>query len=679
MLNKIHNINCIDGMKKLEENSADIIICDPPYNIGKKFGNNTTNISIEEYLKWCKNWINECIRILKPDGTLYIYGYSETLAFVRTQININVRWIIWHYTNKVCPSLNFWQRSHESILVCSINSKPIFNRDDVREPYTESFIKNAAGKKRKSTKGRFSNGKKETVYKAHANGALPRDIIKIPALAGGAGKKERVEHPTQKPLALCEKLIKAAINKDIDKNTIVVPFSGSGSECLAAQNLNHNFIGFEINPKYIELSNIRLVPNISSNYDLLKTYVNDNLNKNPNLVKTSNDVPTPIECVEEMLSKIPTSYLKNPNLKWLDPCCGCGNFFIVAFNLLNKYHEKKHILENMLYFNDTNEDRIAIVKQIFQNDKYKLNISSNDFLQYDNSKKYDIITANPPYAKLLPSGKRASKNHNLIGSFIKQSLNILNEKGLIVYITPDNWMSYADRNTLISTLTSKQILHLNIHTAKKYFKKIGSSFTWYVIENSNHYKNINIEGIWNKNIYQGTVKSMVRNYIPLYYNKIIQNILFKTIDADNKKFPVETTSFLHKYTKKIHIRIEKDDTFKYKLIHTPSQTVWADIPHKFQDGFKVFIGTTSYYKTFVDNCGMTQSIAFIRCKNEKNAIKINKILNHPLYKFINNICRWGNFNNIRILQHFPHCKNFKKIYTTFNINKEEQDFIINNI
>ncbi len=252
----IFNEDCIVGMKKIKNDSADIVICDPPYNIGKDFGNNSDKQKMDDYLTWCDEWIEECVRILKPNGTLYIYGFSEILAFIRVRININVRWIIWHYTNKVVPSLNFWQRTHESILCCYKN-KPIFNRDDVREPYTDSFLKNAAGKVRKSTKGRFSAGEKETIYKAHENGALPRDVIKISALAGGAGKKERVDHPTQKPLLLCEKLIKASINKNND-TLLVVPFAGSGSECLAAKNLNINFIGFEINEKYVSLCNSRL-------------------------------------------------------------------------------------------------------------------------------------------------------------------------------------------------------------------------------------------------------------------------------------------------------------------------------------------------------------------------------------------------------------------------------------
>ena len=255
-LNKIYNSDCIIGMKKISDNSADIIICDPPYNIGKDFGNNSDKQDFQNYLNWCDQWIEQCIRILKPNGTLYIYGFSEILAFIRVRIQINVRWIIWHYTNKVTPSLNFWQRSHESILCCYKN-KPLFNRDQVREPYTDAFLKNAAGKVRKATKGRFSNGETETTYNAHENGALPRDVIKISTLAGGAGKKERVDHPTQKPLELCQKLIKASKNKE--DTLLVVPFAGSGSECVAAKKENINFIGFEINEEYVKLCNQRLV------------------------------------------------------------------------------------------------------------------------------------------------------------------------------------------------------------------------------------------------------------------------------------------------------------------------------------------------------------------------------------------------------------------------------------
>jgi site-specific DNA-methyltransferase (adenine-specific) len=189
---------------------------------------------------------------------MFVFGFSENLALILTRIplSINRRWIIWHYTNKNVASLNFWQRSHESILVLWKHDK-VFHRDDVREPYTEGFLHGAAGRERTATVGRFSKGTKTTTYTAHPGGALPRDVIKIPALAGGAGMNERVNHPTQKPLALCDRLIKSCKQPATD-GYVFVPFAGSGSECLAAKRNGLPFIGVELNLEYVKLCEERL-------------------------------------------------------------------------------------------------------------------------------------------------------------------------------------------------------------------------------------------------------------------------------------------------------------------------------------------------------------------------------------------------------------------------------------
>ena len=419
----------------------------------------------------------------------------------------------------------------------------------------------------------------------------------------------------------------------------------------------------------------------NSTFDELKSYYDNILNIDKSTYKSSNDEPTPIDCISEMISKLPDEFWKKKDIDILDPCCGNGNFSIpILFKLLN-HHSKKKIVEKILNFNDINETRLDNLRKVFNNDKYNLQITNLDFISCDSEKKYDLIATNPPYAKILENGKRASKNHNLIKDFIEKSLSKLKPNGYLLFITPDNWMSYADRNLLIKTITSLQIVHLDIHTAKKYLKKIGSSFTWYIIQNCPSYKPINISGIWKKTLYTGTVSSKVRRYIPLLYNEIVESILSKTIDNnDFEKFDVKTSSDLHKYTKKEFISSEITDLFKYKLIHTPSQTVYASRPHKFQEGYKVFISTTDKYKVFVDNCGMTQSIVFIICSDEEDANKKANILKHPLYVFINNICRWGNFNNIRILQSFPipnieYTGNYEEIYKYFNITKKEIDYI----
>ena len=424
---------------------------------------------------------------------------------------------------------------------------------------------------------------------------------------------------------------------------------------------------------------------IDSSFIELKKYYDETLNLDKRTYKSSNDEPTPIDCIEEMIQKIPDELWEKKDLSILDPCCGNGNFFIPILFKLLQFHSMKYILENILHFNDINNDRLNNVKSVFYNDKYNLQTTNHDFITHVDSKKYDLIVANPPYAKMNEEGKRTSKNHNLIKLFIDKSLNQLKLNGFLLFITPDNWMSYADRNILIKIITKLQIIHLDIHSAKKYFKKIGSSFTWYVIQNCPYYKDINVSGLWKKIEYTSSVISKQRSYIPLLYNDIVESILSKTIDnVDLEKFDIKTSSDLHRFTKKTLINDTETECYTYRLIHTPSQTVYASRPHKFQNGYKVFISTTNTYKVFVDNCGMTQSIVFILCKNEIEANNFMLILQHPLYTFINNICRWGNFNNIRILQSFPIPKinysgDTSQIYDFFNITSNEIHFIQNNI
>lgn len=277
LLNKCHKIDVLEGLKQLPDSSADVEIIDPPYNIGKDFGNNFDNLDLEEYIKWCRQWIAECERVLKDNGTGYIYGFSEILAYLLPELKLPKRWLVWHYTNKNAATNKFWQRSHESI-ICFWKQNRIFNLDNVREPYTETFIKNAAGKKRAGTSGRFSKKGKETIYVAHKDGALPRDVIKIPALAGGAGRKERffyckkcndlysatfqkehknhdvIFHPTQKPFDLSIKLLTAS--KPKEGGYLVVPFVGTGGEMRAAKTLGMDVIGFDINKDYVTMSNM---------------------------------------------------------------------------------------------------------------------------------------------------------------------------------------------------------------------------------------------------------------------------------------------------------------------------------------------------------------------------------------------------------------------------------------
>lgn len=409
----------------------------------------------------------------------------------------------------------------------------------------------------------------------------------------------------------------------------------------------------------------------------LQAYYDEVLNVDRSTYRSSNDEPTPMACVREMISAIPEALWTREDLAILDPCCGNGNFHVpILFKLRESGHTDEKILGSILTFNDINTQRLENVRRVFPGAK---KVRSDDFLMGPwGDERYDLIVANPPFAKLMPDGKRASKSHNLVGAFIEKALGLLRPDGYLVFITPDNWMSLSDRNTLIRRLTALRLLRLDIHGAKKYFKKVGSSFTWYVVQNRPYSPGdvVKVTGVWNRRGYEDTVPAGIRSYIPLLWTRLVHEILRKTVDdPTHERFMIETSSDLHRYTKRALISAERDEAHPFRLVHTPKQTVWASRAHKYQDGPKVFLSTTDTYRVFVDACGMTQSIAFIRCASLEEAQGVRAVLEHPLYVFINNICRWGNFNNIRVLQQFPRPTCATDIYGSFGLTEAERAYV----
>jgi len=392
-------------------------------------------------------------------------------------------------------------------------------------------------------------------------------------------------------------------------------------------------------------------------FEDIQTYFNE-LNNDFSHFINSNDICTPMECVKEMVDSIPSDFWLTEKMKILDSCCGNGNF--------HAYISTKTSIQN-LYFNEINHKRIANLHNFFGE---SINLTTKDFLDFSEIEKYDLVVSNPPYAK-FNNNVRVSKNHNLSRAFIKKALSVTKENGYILFIVPNNWMSYSDRNTLPKELSNYQFLYLDINGAKKWFPKVGSSFTWFLLQKTPNHKKFTIANHYIIKDKQTVILDKNVDFIPLYYSPIVRSILNKTLHNKNlPKYKIETTSYLHHYTKKAFLSNQQNDIYKYKIIHTPSQTVWSKIPHKFQHNYKVFLSLTNQYNTFIDNCGMTQSIAFIRCKSIDEANLLKHQLDNEIYKFLNNLTRYGNFNNIRVLQKFP-------VWGTFQLSEEEMAFINN--
>ena len=237
----IYNVDCLDFMQnKMDSNTIDLIITDPPFNIGKKYGGiYKDNKTDKEYFDWCKSWLTECIRLLKDTGSLYLFNYPERNAYLLPfleQHMIFKRWLTWHFPTNTGHSKTNYTRTQYSIIFCTKGPKATFNREEIAEPY-----KNPTDKR---VQQRIINGSK---------GRAPYDVFHFNLVKNVS--KEKTSHPCQIPESLLEIFIKASSNKG---DMVFDPFGGSFSTSVAAKRLERNSISTEINPEYVKIGEERL-------------------------------------------------------------------------------------------------------------------------------------------------------------------------------------------------------------------------------------------------------------------------------------------------------------------------------------------------------------------------------------------------------------------------------------
>ena len=234
-------------MKKLKAGVFNLIIADPPYNLNKDFGPWKEIEHRSEWKDWTRQWLSEAMRVLSDKGNIFVYGIHHHQCWVQCLMYelgfIYRRQIIWYYENGFA---GYGKRSlnacYEPILWFSKTDDYIYHQ--IREPY-----KSQERLKHKITK----NGK---VWTPNPEGRMAGDVWFFPTLAGRRFRDEKVDHPTQKPVSLSTRLVRYFSNPG---DTILVPFVGSGSECVAAASEGRGYIGFELNPSYVEIAKKRLV------------------------------------------------------------------------------------------------------------------------------------------------------------------------------------------------------------------------------------------------------------------------------------------------------------------------------------------------------------------------------------------------------------------------------------
>lgn len=235
-------------MKGLEAKSVDLVFADPPYNVKKADWDHFE--SHAEYVNWSYSWIVEAARLLKPNGTIYVCGYSEILASILVAampLFTGCRWLIWHYKNRANLGGD-WGRSHESIIHLRKGERQTFNINDVRIPYGAHTLKYPEHPQAETSQyGKNGNGKKRDHWTPNPLGAKPKDVLDIPTTCNGMG--EKTPHPTQKPEELLRKLVLASSNPG---DTVLDPFSGAGTTAVVAEQLGRKWLVCDRHQQYNE-------------------------------------------------------------------------------------------------------------------------------------------------------------------------------------------------------------------------------------------------------------------------------------------------------------------------------------------------------------------------------------------------------------------------------------------
>jgi site-specific DNA-methyltransferase (adenine-specific) len=223
-LNHIYQMDCIEGMRLLPDESVDMVITDPPYNIGyipqrklkseggyARNGIANDNLSETEFMSWLDNVCFEIDRVLKDDSYVFMFcGWSTIYQF---QPILQKYWTV--------KALHIWKKN-------------VFGIGYYSRPQYEPFFMCMKGKPEKPKKAPSDVWEYKKVYKS---------------------KKTPHVHSCQKPVDLLEDIIKIYGN---GTNIILEPFAGSGSTCVAALRTGRHFIGFEIEPEYVRIANQRI-------------------------------------------------------------------------------------------------------------------------------------------------------------------------------------------------------------------------------------------------------------------------------------------------------------------------------------------------------------------------------------------------------------------------------------
>lgn len=239
----------------LPEKNFQLIIADPPYfQVLLEHAWDNVWKSPDDYLAWTVRWVEECKRVLKPDGLLYIFGQLGKREHVWLHVCSRVAhvmqfhdMIIWDRAVGYNERYDSFTPQYEMILALrpTVEANTYFDKDAVRIPYSEEKIQSYL---------RDNRYKDKVAREKHLRrGKYATNILRVPSLKGTS--KEKIGHPSQKPITLIQHLIASGSREG---DNILDPFLGSGTTAEAAENLGRRWVGIETDANYTLIAKNRL-------------------------------------------------------------------------------------------------------------------------------------------------------------------------------------------------------------------------------------------------------------------------------------------------------------------------------------------------------------------------------------------------------------------------------------
>jgi hypothetical protein len=392
------------------------------------------------------------------------------------------------------------------------------------------------------------------------------------------------------------------------------------------------------------------------------------------------------QLVEHMLNQLPDHVWQDPDVRFLDPAFGGGQFVLaIRRRLLAAGHSQKSVTDRV-WGCESLPTRVKYVQNWFKSGLDNLYV--RDPLTHDwGLMKFDVIVGNPPYQDNMPDGARKSISTNLWTKFIDKSVNeLLAPNGWCGMVVPASWAGPTKnlsngRRILKDIFAANNTTMLNLDPGlNSHFQQVGSTFSWFMTQKAPYagVTKIQLNATEHVDVDLSQVESLPRiNHVLAY--SINQKYFQKasTSDVVAGQYRVSDDQYQE----------QKTAQYKHPAYHTPAEggrTWYMKTKHPNHAAHKVIISLSGRYVPVADagTQGYTDMCLAYIVKDGETLDSVLSVLNSKLFHFIMNANKWSGFNNKQVIRTFALPKLNKvytdvQIYKWFGLTKEESDFVTN--